>query len=159
MLYKKVALIVVIVLLHLLFMSCQSTINKSNYNVIVFDHNASSKSNWDAKQVINSTEQLDIFVTSFDVATYELDYDNSFFEEKSLLVCLFSYSYLGANINFESLEIKDNILYINFTNKEKKWAQHLMAIDYWICVIEIDNEIVKGIEDIEYSVNTKEELI
>ena len=57
MLYKKVALIVVIVLLPLLFMSCQSTINKSNYNVIVFDHNASSKSNWDAKQVINSTEQ------------------------------------------------------------------------------------------------------
>ena len=159
MLYKKVALIVVIVLWPLLIISCQSTINKNDYNVIVFDHKASSKSNWNATQIISSIDQLDVFVTSFDVSEYELGRDNSFFEEKSMLVCLFSCPYLAANINFKSLEIKDNILYINFIEREKKWAQHLLAIDHWICVIEIDKEIVKGIEDIEYRVRTKEVLI
>ena len=155
----SICIILLIIIFSILFISCQSTINKNDYNVIVFDHKPDSKFNWDATQIISSVDQLEIFVTSFDVSEYELGRDNSFFEEKSMLVCLFSYSYLAANINIDSLEIKDNILYVNFVNREKKWAMHLTAIDFWICVIEIDKEIVKGIEDVKCNVKTKEVII
>ncbi len=159
MVYKKIFLIIVVLVLLFVIMACQDTVNNRDYEIVVFEHNANSKSEWDLTQIVNSIDQLETLNLIYDLSEYTNNYDSEFFDDKSLLVVLFKCSYLGAHIEINSLEKKDDILYINMTNKENIFAQHMTAIDYWICVIEINSKSIENIEKVELNYKTKKVII
>ena len=104
MVYKKIFLIIVVLVLLFVIMACQDTVNNRDYEIVVFEHNANSKSEWDLTQIVNSIDQLETLNLIYDLSEYTNNYDSEFFDDKSLLVVLFKCSYLGAHIEINSLE-------------------------------------------------------
>ena len=155
---RKYFLILLILILAILicciFTSCKND-NSIEYNVAVLDHNPGTHDDWNLKQIVSSVKQLETINSKYDLSKYTASYDDLFFEDKSLIMILFTHSHLGACISVNSIEKIDTTLYINMVNKEKKYGQYMTAIDFWICILEVNNEDIKEVDVVELNSETK----
>ena len=155
---RKYSLILLILILAILicciFTSCKNK-NSIDYSVAVLGHNPGSHDDWNLKQIVSSVKQLETINSKYDLSKYTTFYDDLYFEDKSLIIILFVHSHLGASISVNSLEKIDTTLYINMVNKEKKYAQYAAAEDYWICILEVNNEDIKEVDVVELNSETK----
>ena len=105
--------------------------------------------NWSTKQLIKTKESLEQFYLKYNIAVDVSNYNDDYFNEKAIIICLFTYPYLGAKLNIKSLQIIDDTIQIKIKEKKIQKGGYAAAIDYWICALEVNQNDVINIDNIE----------
>ena len=159
MLKKTFAICIIVLLLCICLGACSD--NKLSYSVGTlssynkYNGDLPKPAQWNTKQVIKTKEELNSFNSEFDISSYITEYDEAYFTHKALIICLFTYSYLGANLTIKSIQKSENTIQINMIEKIKRDTNYLDAIDYWVCIIEEELENVQDVNDIEINLEKK----
>ena len=87
------------------------------------------------------------------------EYDEDFFVDNALVVCMFTWGYLSPNLTIDSVLVLNNELIINIINREKKWTLHLTMAEFWVCVIEVSQNNLDGVDKVNVTFETKRYII
>ncbi len=110
---------------------------------------ASNHHNWNKKQLIKTKDALEQFYLDYNISNDISNYDEEFFNEKTIIICLFTYSHLGAKLSIKSVQVVDNTIQIRILEKIIQNGGYAAAIDYWICALEVNNNDIKDVENVE----------
>ena len=159
--YKYYIILLIIICL-LSFISCKDNnvsyedgTNDSNISYEVrtlssYRGGTSAPSDWHAKELVKTKEDLDQLSSEFNISDYISNYDDAYFINNAIVVILFTYSHLSAPLSIESVQKNEDAINIKIVEKQPKNAQYADAIDYWICIIEFDLQDVKEVNNINF---------
>ena len=168
---KSIIIILVLCILCCILVGCNS--NKIDYNIVKFeqDNSDDSWSTWNIKALVASKDELDIICSQVyetsnendDIVEYRLNkffenYDEDFFKDGVLLICLFTMSHAGARLYINSVESADNTVTVNITKKERVFAVYAQVFTNWICIIELDKNDVSSNAQLDINFKTKKVL-
>lgn len=153
---KKIMLIIILLIVCLFcFVACNNNIKYSVAYLGSYKGAMLESLEWNIKQIVKTTKELEHFALEYEVLNYIDKYDEDYFVDKAIIVCLFNYSHLNANLSVKSVRINEATIQINIIEKQSKDAQYPAAEEYWICVIEVDLKDIKNINDVEMVINVK----
>ena len=75
---------------------------------------------WEARRIIKSKEELLGLNSEFDISNYITKYDDAYFANIVLIVCLFEYGHLGASLCIKSVQKNDGRIKVNLLESQKK---------------------------------------
>jgi len=152
---KKIFIILLLIACFFCFVACNNSIKYSVAYLNSYKGTMLESSEWNIKQIIKTTKELEQFALEYEVLNYIDKYDDDYFVDNAIIVCLFKYSHLNANLSVKSVRINEATIQINIIEKQLKDAQFPAAEEYWICVIEVDLKDTKNINDVEMVINVK----
>ena len=120
---------------------------------------ASNHNNWNIKQLIKTKDTLEQFYLDYSISGDITNYNENFFNEKTIIICLFTYSHLGAKLSIKSVQVVDNTIQIRILEKIIQNGGYAEAIDYWICILEVNNEDVKDVDVVEVNIEPQKTLM
>ena len=150
---KKISIIVCIfVAIMIAFCGCS---NNLSFEVAVLDNKIKQDKEWNEKQIIRSISELESLNITYNISEYTNKYDEDYFRGKSIIVLLFTYPYLGADLHVDSMRKDGEVIQIGIIEKQKKEATYLTVMSVWTCIIEIDSENIRDISGIEFEISKK----
>jgi len=159
---RKYSLILLILILAILicciFTSCKNK-NSIDYKLATFDSQSDTVDDWDKNVIIKSKYDYDQLFSDNNIKVKHNEYDEDYFVDNALVVCMFTWGYLSPNLTIDSVLVLNNELVINIINREKKWTLHLTMAEFWVCILEVNNEDIKNVDDVEVNIETKKTLI
>ena len=158
---KRISIIILLLIFCLLcLISCSNNIITYNVSTLSrYKGDVISAKDWNAKQIIKTADELIQFSSKYDISEYILEYNAKYFVDKAIIVYLFSYAHLGANVKIQSVEKKEDSVIINVLDTQKIFAQYAAEIDYWICIIEVGLNDVQEINNIEIVTKVKRRVL
>ena len=141
-----------------MFSSCKNK-NSIDYKLATFDSQSDAVDDWDKNVIIKSKHDYDQLFSDNNIKVKHNEYDEDYFVDNALVVCMFSWGYLSPNLTIDSILVLDDELVVNIINREKKWTLHATMEEYWLCIIEVSQNTLDGVDNVNVVFETKRYII
>lgn len=121
------------------------------FDVSVFEYTLSQNSNWDTKAIVRTKSELDTFNNEYTLGSYVEKYDEQYFLNKSLLLCLFSKSHLEVSFSVEAVQCLDENITVTILDDTSNGKYYAQVLAFWICIIEVETADIKDASKIYFN--------